>query len=441
MYRHHFIDLRGFDMDTVRQMLRKINNGDLDSAFARLYGPKEVPQQRARYAEALAGFGDWFGYEREVLLFSAPGRTEICGNHTDHNHGRVLAASVNLDIIAAVSPAKDGVIRVKSKGYDLDVVKLDNLKAVESQKGRSCSLIRGTADGFAQNGYKIGGFDAYTVSNVLKGSGLSSSAAFEVLIGTALNHLYNAGGIDPVEVAKIAQYAENTHFGKPCGLMDQMASSIGGVIAIDFADPQNPDVKKVDFDFSKTGYHLCIVDTGGNHADLTDEYASVTVEMKAVANALGASCLREVPIGELMKRIPELRRQHGDRAVLRALHFMRENERVKLQIEALENNDFEEFKRLVVESGHSSFEYLQNVYTVNNTREQGLSLALCLAQGILNNQGAWRVHGGGFAGTTQNFVPAGLLEEFRSRIEKVFGEGSCHVLNLRPVGGVCVNSH
>ena len=276
----------------------------MDSAFAQLYGLKEVPQQRARYAEVLAGFGDWFGYEREVLLFSAPGRTEICGNHTDHNHGRVLAASVNPDIIAAVSPAQDGVIRVKSKGYDLDVVKLDNLTAIESQKGRSCSLIRGTADGFVQNGYKIGGFDAYTVSNVLKGSGLSSSAAFEVLIGTALNHLYNGGGIDPVEIAKIAQYAENVHFGKPCGLMDQMASSIGGVIAIDFADPQNPDVKKVDFDFSKTGYHLCIVDTGGNHADLTDEYASVTVEMKAVANALGASCLREVSIGELMKEYP-----------------------------------------------------------------------------------------------------------------------------------------
>ena len=428
-------------MNYAQRVLSRIQEGELDGMLATLYGQDNIMPQRARYAEAVSAFAEMFGQDRELYIFSAPGRTEIGGNHTDHNHGRVLAASVNLDIIAAVSPAKDGVIRVKSKGYDLDVVKLDNLKAVESQKGRSCSLIRGTADGFAQNGYKIGGFDAYTVSNVLKGSGLSSSAAFEVLIGTALNHLYNAGGIDPVEIAKIAQYAENTHFGKPCGLMDQMASSIGGVIAIDFADPQNPDVKKVDFDFSKTGYHLCIVDTGGNHADLTDEYASVTVEMKAVANALGASCLREVPIGELMKRIPELRRQHGDRAVLRALHFMRENERVKLQIEALENNDFEEFKRLVVESGHSSFEYLQNVYTVNNTREQGLSLALCLAQGILNNQGAWRVHGGGFAGTTQNFVPAGLLEEFRSRIEKVFGEGSCHVLNLRPVGGVCVNSH
>jgi galactokinase len=427
-------------MNNVKQLLRKIDDGVFDIAFTRLYGADAIQAQRTRYKEVLTGFGDMFGIDREVILFSAPGRTEIGGNHTDHNHGCVLAASVNLDIIAAASPTQDEVIQVKSKGYDLDTVKLDELSVIEEEKGQSSSLIRGIADHFVQNGLKIGGFDAYTTSNVLKGSGLSSSAAFEVLIGTVLSHLYNNGNVSSIEIAKIAQYAENVHFGKPCGLMDQMASSIGGIITIDFADPQNPVVKKVDFDFSKSGYHLCIVDSGGNHADLTDEYASVTIEMKAVSNSLGVSFLRETSIDNLMKKIPEIRQQHGDRAVLRAFHFLRDNERVKLQVEALENNDFEEFKRLIIESGHSSFEYLQNVYTSNNVREQGLSLALCLAQGVLSGKGAWRVHGGGFAGTTQNFVPSNLLDEFRKQIESVFGEGSCHVLSIRPDGGVCLDS-
>lgn len=427
-------------MNDVNQLLRKIDDCSFDAVFSRLYGENALEAQKSRYKKLLNSFGDLFGFEREVLLFSAPERTEIGGNHTDHNHGRVLAASVNLDIIAAVSPSSSNLIRVKSEGYEMDTVNLDNLSVVENEKGRSSSLIRGTADRFLQNGLNIGGFDAYTTSNVLKGSGLSSSAAFEVLIGTVLSHLYNGGEISPVEIAKMAQYAENVHFGKPCGLMDQMASSIGGVITIDFADPQNPVVKQVDFDFSKSGYHLCIVDTKGDHADLTDEYASVTVEMKAVANTLGVSYLRETSVGELMKKIPEIRRLYGDRAVLRALHFLRENERVTQQVKALENNDFEEFKRLVIESGHSSFEYLQNVFTTKNVKEQGLSLALCIAQGVLNCKGAWRVHGGGFAGTTQNFVPSDLLEEFCSQIEMVFGEESCHVLSIRPVGGVCLDT-
>ena len=427
-------------MNTVDTLLRQIESGFYDSAFRLMYGSDAVNAQRERYSEAVGKFGELFGADREVMLFSAPGRTEIGGNHTDHNHGRVLAASVNMDVIAVASPSDNNRIYVQSKGFDPDDILLDDLGVQEDQKGHSASLIRGMADIFTKNGYKIGGFEAYTTSNVLKGSGLSSSAAFEVLIGTILNSIYNNGSVGAVEIAQMAQYAENIHFGKPCGLMDQMASSVGGIITIDFADPKNPIIKKVNFDFAKTGYHLCIVDTGGNHADLTPEYASVTVEMKAVSDSLGVSYLRETTIEKLMDKLPELRQLHGDRAILRAIHFLRDNERVVRQVSVLESGDFEEFRRLIVESGHSSFEYLQNVYAACNPTEQGLSLALCLAQGLLGGQGAWRVHGGGFAGTTQNFVPAGLLKEFCDVMENAFGKNSCHVLNIRPIGGVCLDS-
>ena len=316
-----------------------------------------------------------------------------------------MAASINLDVIAVASPSGNNVIRVQSKGFELDTVELDDLSVKDEQKGRSCALIRGIADRFTQLKFNIGGFDAYTVSSVLKGSGLSSSAAFEVLIGSMLNHLYNGGRVDAVEIAKIGQYAENVHFDKPCGLMDQMASSVGGIISIDFADPQKPVIHKVDYDFASSGYHLCIVDTGGSHADLTPEYAAVTVEMKAISNSLGVSYLRETTIEKLTENIAALRKEHGDRAILRAIHFMRDNQRVLNQVKALESGDFEEFKRHIIESGHSSFEYLQNVFATGNVAEQGLSLALCLAQGMLSGHGAWRVHGGGFAGTTTEFCP------------------------------------
>ncbi len=428
------------NMYTVEQLLSKIDAGEYDKAFVCLYGSDSVSVQRKRYKHAVNCFGDLFGREREAILFSAPGRTEIGGNHTDHNHGCVLAASVNLDVIAVASPSADDIIRVHSEGFTPDTVLLNDLSMVDSQKGHSSSLIRGMADRFIQNGYKIGGFDAFTTSNVLKGSGLSSSAAFEVLIGTILNCLFNKNAADAVEIAKMAQYSENVHFGKPSGLMDQMASSVGGIITIDFADPQNPIIRKVNYDFADSGYHLCIVDTGGNHADLTPEYSAVTVEMKAVSNSLGVNYLRETSMDKLMSKIAELREQHGDRAVLRSIHFMRDNQRVTRQVYALESGDFEEFKMLIIESGHSSFEYLQNVYAACNVAEQGLSLALCIAQGMLGGGlGAWRVHGGGFAGTTQNFVPTALLDSFRSSMESVFGKGSCHVLNIRPVGGICLD--
>lgn len=321
----------------------------------------------------------------------------------------------------------------------MDTVDLDTLTPVEAEKNHSASLIRGTAARFRALDYACGGFDAYTTSNVLKGSGLSSSAAFEVLVGVILNHLYNEGKVSPVEIAQIAQYAENAFFGKPCGLMDQMASSVGNIITIDFADTERPVIERVDFDFSATGYALCIVDVGGNHADLTHEYAAIPAEMKAVARSLGAEYLRQTDLPTLMAELPRLRQEHGDRAVLRALHFLRENDRVAEQVTALRAGDFEGFKALVLASGHSSFEYLQNVYAACAVEDQGMSLALALAQGILEGRGAWRVHGGGFGGTTQNFVPLDLLEKFRAAMESVFGAGSCHVLNIRPYGGVCVD--
>ncbi|MBQ8683924.1 MAG: galactokinase [Clostridia bacterium] len=425
---------------SAETLISKIRSGEYDVAFARLYGEAQVAAQRDRYICAVEGFAATFGEDGgELRLFSAPGRTEIGGNHTDHNYGRVLAGSVNLDVIAVVRRA-EGAIRVQSAGYPMDEVKLDALHPVVEEMNRSASLIRGTAARFDQLGYAIGGFEAYTTSNVLKGSGLSSSAAFEVLMGVILNYTYNDGRVSPVEIAQIAQYAENAYFGKPCGLMDQMASSVGNIITIDFADPAAPVIEPVDFDFASTGYALCIVDVGGNHADLTDEYAAVPGEMKAVAASLGVPVLRQTTMAALLANITELREKHGDRAVLRAIHFLQENERVTQQVAALRAGDFDTFKKLIIASGNSSFEYLQNVYAVCNIEEQGMSLALALAQTVLDGCGAWRVHGGGFGGTTQNFVPLDKLDAFKATIEQVFGEGSCHVLSIRPCGGVCLDA-
>ncbi len=324
------------------------------------------------------------------------------------------------------------------KLYSEDIA-LSDLNPIQEELNHSASLIRGTAARFADLSYKIGGFDAYTTSNVLKGSGLSSSAAFEVLVGVILNHLYNDGAISPVEIAKIAQYAERVFFGKPCGLIDQMASSVGNIITIDFESTEDPIIEKVDFDFAYTGHALCIVDVDGNHADLTHEYAAVPGEMKKIAEDMGVSFLRETSFEQLLPRIPALREAHGDRAVLRAIHFLKDNDRVVDEVNALKTGDFETFKKLVIDSGNSSFEYLQNVYTTCDVTEQGMSLALALAQHVLDGKGAWRVHGGGFGGTTRNFVPSDLLPAFREVIEGVFGEDTCHVLHIRPFGGVCVD--
>ncbi len=422
-------------MNTI-QMKDYILSGALDEKFAYVYGAGAVAFQKERYAKAIDGFSSLYGADREIGLYSVAGRSELSGNHTDHNRGCVVAASIDLDIIAVASAREDAIIRIKSEGFLEDKVDISAYTSPVSEKfGTSESIIAGMCAGFLKDGYRIGGFDAYTTSNVLKGSGLSSSAAFEDMVGNILNYVYNDGAVSNVEIAKLAQYAENEFFGKPCGLMDQVACAVGGIVAIDFADPKSPVIEKVDLDISAKGYNLCIVNTGGNHADLTDDYASVPKEMKSVAAYFGKSVLREVDEDELIKAIPALRESVGDRAILRAIHFFNENKRVEKQKAALMSGDLESFFSEVLASGRSSFCYLQNVYTVKNLEEQGLSLALCLADGYLaNKNAAWRVHGGGFAGTIQAFVPMSEVAGFCALMDGVFGESKCIVLRIRPVG-------
>ncbi len=418
---------------------KHIRDGTLDKTLAYVYGANAVELQKKRYSDAVDAFAAIYG-DRDVSLFSVAGRSELSGNHTDHNLGCVIAASIDLDIIAVAAKRDDSVIRVKSEGFPEDVVDISAYTApVEAKFGSSASIIAGMCAGFRKNGHAVGGFDAYTTSNVLKGSGLSSSAAFEDMIGNILSHTYNDGKVDNVEIAKLAQYSENEFFGKPCGLMDQVACAVGGIVAIDFADPKEPIIEKIDFDMSAEGYNLCIVNTGGNHADLTDDYASVPAEMKAVAKALGKSVLRETDEAEVIAAIPALRESVGDRAILRALHFFAENRRVALQKSALLGGSLDKFFEGVRASGKSSFCYLQNVYTTKNLSEQGLSLALCLAERYLSDKGgAFRVHGGGFAGTIQSYVKTEDVEGYRSLMDGVFGEGKCIVLRIRPVGAVKV---
>lgn len=429
-------------MAVTEKMKELLLSGAYANTFAYLYPGKDAPAVQAkRYADAVEQFASLFSPDREVELFSAPGRTEIGGNHTDHQRGRVLAAGVNLDVIAVASKNNENVIRIKSEGYPMDTIELSVLEPVESENNHAAALIRGVAARIKMLGYEIGGFDAYTTSNVLKGSGLSSSAAFEVLVGTILSHFYNDGQLDAVKIAQIGQYAENKFFGKPCGLMDQTASSVGGFVTIDFKDTEHPVVEKIDFDFANSGYALCIVDTGGNHADLTPDYASIPQEMRSVASEFGKEVLRDVDEKEFRKSIGALRAKGiSDRAILRAIHFFADNNRVTAQVAALRNNDFDEFKRLIVESGYSSYMYLQNVFSCINPAEQGISLALALTQSMLEGKGAWRVHGGGFAGTMQAFVPMDLLEDYKTMIEAAMGEGKCHVLSIRPVGGVKIEA-
>lgn len=415
-----------------------LQTGAMDARLSYLYGADAVKSQKERYLAALSSFEELYGEDRDADFYSVAGRSELSGNHTDHNHGCVVAASIDLDIIAVASPNRGHTIRVKSEGYPEDVVDFDAYSAPDPAKyGKSLALIAGMATGFRNKGYNICGFDAYTTSSVLKGSGISSSAAFEDMIGNILNYLANEGKVSNVEIAKLAQYAENVFFGKPCGLMDQMACAVGGIIAIDFENPKQPVIEQIGFDMNAHGYHLCLVNTGGNHADLTDDYASVPAEMKSVAAYFGKSVLREVEESKLMKKLPELRVAVGDRAVLRALHYFEENRRVVAQQAALKAEDLDTFFENVIASGRSSFCYLQNVYTTKNVREQGLSLALCLAEKLLaGKRAAWRVHGGGFAGTIQAFVPSELVGSFQSAMDGVFGTGSCLVLRIRPVGAV-----
>lgn len=418
----------------------KLRNGELDEQLAHIYASdkKNVKFYIQRFEEIIDGFKETFAYDAENMrLFSAPGRTEIGGNHTDHQHGCVLAGSINLDVIGAVSLNGKNEIRIKSKGYPMDVISLNDLDVREGEYDKASALIRGIVKKISDMGYKIQGFDAYTVSNVLKGSGMSSSAAFEVLVGTIINGLFCGNEIDAVEIAKIGQFAENVYFGKPCGLMDQMASSVGSVVAIDFKDTQKPIVEKVEFDFTKSGYSLCIIDSGADHADLTDEYAAITVEMKQIANFFGKDYLREVNPQEFFDNIKKVRENlHNDRAVLRAIHYFNDNERAQDEVKALKENDFDLFLDTVRKSGYSSFMYLQNVYAASMPNQQAVSLALAMCDEILGERGAYRVHGGGFAGTIQAFVPDDMLEKFKTKIENVLGDGMCHVLSIRPVGGI-----
>ena len=372
-------------------------------------------------------------------VFSAPGRTEIGGNHTDHQHGCVLAAAVDLETVATVWVDDSSLIQIDSEGYPVIAVDLNELDVREDEKNTTASLIRGIASAFVQRGAKLSGFRAKVKSTVLPGSGLSSSAAFEVLIGTILNELFFEKKLSAIEIAQIGQYAENVYFGKPCGLMDQMASSVGGMVYIDFEDPEKPKVQKLEADLETFGYGLCIIDTGADHADLTDEYAAIPGELAQLCQFFGKKYLREIPKAEFVQKIPELRGKVTDRAILRAFHIYQENDRVRQQVEALRRDDIDAFLDLVKESGRSSWMYLQNITPAGAVKHQEVAVALALCETYLKGQGAYRVHGGGFAGTVQAFVPLDMLDSFKASIEAVLGENSCHVLNIRQQGGIRVN--
>ena len=418
-----------------------INNGLLDEKFVSLYDGLSVNSQRERYLLALDSFASLFGDDRDVNIYSVSGRSELAGNHTDHNRGKVIAASINLDIIAIASANGTTNINLKSEGFNqISVDYTQYTEPDERHFGTSASLIAGMCQGFIQNGHNVGGFDAYCTSSVLRGSGLSSSAAFEDMTGNILNHEFNGGSVSNVEIAQLSQYSENVFFGKPCGLMDQVACAYGGIVSIDFEDTKNPKIEKIDFDLTKAGYNLCIVDTGGNHADLTDDYASVPAEMKSVAAYLGKNVLRECELADVLANAKEIREKCGDRALMRAIHFFEENERVDAMKNALKNNDLGAYFNGVLNSGKSSFCYLQNVYTTKNVSEQGLSLALCLTDGFMKDgEGAFRVHGGGFAGTIQAYIKESDVEKYRALMNSVLGEGACLVLRVRPDGAIKVN--
>ena len=426
-------------MTQYASMIRKLKTAPVMESLIHLYGNRDgmLVAQTARYINLLKRHEEQFNStEQPVLLISAPGRTEIGGNHTDHQRGRVLAAAVNLDTLAAVRCNGTEEIRILSQGYPMCVVRLNQLEPVAEEINSTPALIRGVAARFHQLGCQVQGFDAYCTSTVLPGSGLSSSAAFEVLIGTIINHLFFDARVSQPEIAQIGQYAENVFFGKPCGLMDQMASAVGNLVTIDFFKKDAPVIHPVDFDFSACGHALCIIDTRASHADLTDEYAAIPLEIRQVCAYFGKEVLSQIPEEDFYAAIPALRTQCGDRAVMRCIHFYQDNARVPQQVAALEAGDFDRFLELVKESGRSSWMYLQNVIPAGYKEHQDVAISLALCQHYLRGRGAYRVHGGGFAGTVQAFVPFDLLESFRTGIDAALGEGACHVLSIRPQGGV-----
>ena len=424
-------------MDSYAQMLAKIKRSPAMERFTHLYGHREgeLARQLTRYSRLIKAHEDLFhAAELPLYLISAPGRTEIIGNHTDHNNGRVLAAAVNLDCLACVSPREDGLVHIHSQGYPAIELSLDDLKKRPQEEGTSAALVRGVARGMADKGFKLGGFDAAVTSEVLGGSGLSSSAAYEVMVCAIIDALYNGFTVDSTTRAQIAQYAENEYFGKPSGLMDQMASSTGGLVTIDFKG--KPQVTPLSFDFQEAGYSLVVVNTGGSHDNLTPEYAAVRSEMQAVAAFFGEKVLRQVRPEQLWQYLGAVREKCGERAILRAFHFFNENERVKQMVHAVRSKNVEAMFEAVIGSGESSWMLLQNVYPAGGS--QPLSLALAMAESMLKNKGAWRVHGGGFAGTTLNFVPNDMVDEFVTRMEAVFGAHACFVLDVRPEGAAMV---
>ncbi len=402
----------------------------LDSEWAAL--------QPTRYEAAIKLFEDNFRTSEGAGIYSAPGRTEIGGNHTDHQHGEVLAASINRDAIAVVKSTSSGLVRVISGEYKMIKIDTGDLAFREDEKGRTSALIRGVLAGLKEGGYTIGGFDAYITSDVLIGAGLSSSAAFETLIGTIVSGLYNGMSIDPAVIAKAGKYAENVYFGKPCGLMDQMACSVGNMVHIDFKHPDNPEVERIEFDFTKTGYSLCITDTKGSHSDLTADYAAVPSEMKAVASLLGHDVLRPVTLNDIISNISLLREKAGDRAVIRAIHFIEETKHAGEEAKALQNGDLWEFLKLVRASGNSSAKYLQNIYSNSDVAHQNVTLALAVSEAVLSQEEVSRVHGGGFAGTIQAFVKNGNTDHYREVMDSIFEEGSCQILKIRKYGGIKV---
>ena len=423
-------------MQELGAVRRALEAGELDASLKGLLC-HDLSAGRKRVSELLDGFQKTFGVGENtpVTLCSAPGRTEICGNHTDHQHGRVLAGAVDLDFLACAALNGTNTIRFQSQGWPLVEVMLDTLEPVEGEKESTAALVRGMAAQAAQRGYPVAGFDVYAVSDVLPGSGLSSSAACEVLLGVIENHLFCRDELDAVTIAQMGQKAENIYFGKPSGLMDQTASSVGGGVAIDFADPAAPVVRTVAVDLAGLGYALCIIDSGASHADLTAEYAAVPQEMGAVAAYFGKQVLREVEESQVLQALPQLRKAVGDRAVLRALHFFADDQRVEQEADALERGDMDRFLAVVNQSGRSSWELLQNITPAGAVKEQAMAVAITVAERALAGRGACRVHGGGFAGTIQAFVPLDLLDSFRKQVEDCLGEGSCHVLSIRPVGG------
>lgn len=424
-------------MQKVEEIRTALTAGELDEKLLEVYvDESRIDYNRARLLKALDRFQELFPGEEQVELYSAPGRSEVCGNHTDHQNGCVLATSINLDAVAVVSKTKDGVIRLISGDFPEERIDTKDLAKRDSEANTTTALIKGVAEGLKQRGYQVGGFHAYVTSDVLMGAGMSSSAAFESLVGTILSSLYNEGRVSSVEIAQIGQYAENVYFGKPCGLMDQMACSVGGMVFIDFEKKEHPIVRSVKSNFTKAGISLCIVDTKGSHADLTPDYAAVPEEMNRIALACGKSHLREVPEEIFYEKLSQLWKETSGRCVLRAIHFYEEQKRVADAVETLEQNDYEGFLQIIQASGNSSAKFLQNIYSPKDAAAQNVTVALAVSESILRGRGVCRVHGGGFAGTIQAFVKNEAVAEYREKMEKIFGAGSCHVLKVRPLGGI-----